>query len=384
MRDTIFADIGEEVLSNQKIMGFPRNDFITKATELGRSSDFIKEALAYASNLDDKGLPVIFNQCHMSFMLCMEHSQLRTLAHFSSCFYRYFAIKKRSGGLRRIMSPYRDLREVQTWIKENILDKVEQPDYVTAFVKGRNTLGNAKMHEGRKFILKVDIANFFESIGVRSVYKAFKKMGYDNSVAAWLANLCTAKIDEYKYRQLEDQEEIQKLFDELYGKEEPFLTQGAPTSPGLANIICARMDKRMIGLANKLGFNYSRYADDMTFSANRKEDLPKIGMIRKIVESEGFRFKEDKTKLLHEGNRQIVTGLLVDGKVRVPGSYKKGIMRHIYFCQKWGGRDHFNRIAPGKAYGKEWLAGRIRYVHSVEPEVAKKMWTEFEKIDWGY
>lgn len=365
-------------------MGFPKNDFITKAKELGRSDDFIREALTYASNLDNKGLPVIFNQRHLSFLLCIEHSQLRTLTRFAPGYYKYFAIKKQSGGLRRIMSPYRDLREVQTWIKENILDKVEQPDYVTAFAKGRNTLGNAKMHEGRKFILKVDIANFFESIGVRSVYGAFKRMGYDKGVAAWLANLCTATIDDYKYAQLEDQEEIQKLFDELNGRLEPFLIQGSPTSPGLANIICYRMDKRMMGLANKNGFNYSRYADDMTFSADSKENLPKIGMIRKIVETEGFRLKEEKTELLHEGNRQIVTGLLVDGRVRVPGCYKKDIMRHIHFCQKWGGREHFNRIAPGKAFGKEWLAGRIRYVHSVEPEAAKKMWTEFEKIDWGY
>ncbi len=365
-------------------MEFPRNDFIMKARKLGRSDDFIKKILAYASNLDDKGVPVIFDQRHLSILLCMEYQQLRTLTRFASGYYKYFAIKKRSGGLRRIMSPYRDLREVQTWIKENILDKVEQPDYVTAFAKGRNTLENAKMHEGRKFILKVDIANFFESVGVRRVYKAFKRIGYDKGVAAWLANLCTATIDDYKYAQLEDQEEIQKLFDEIYWRQEPFLIQGAPTSPGLANIVCYRMDKRMMGLANKHGFNYSRYADDMTFSADKREDLPKIGMIRKIVETEGFCLKEEKTELLHEGNRQIVTGLLVDGKVRVPGRYKKDIMRHIHFCQKWGGREHFHRIAPGKAFGKEWLAGRIRYVHSVEPEVAKKMWTEFEKIDWGY
>ena len=125
-------------------MGFPRNDFITKATELGRSADFIREALAYASNLDEKGLPVIFNQRHMSFLLCMDHLQLRALTQSASGYYKYFAIKKHSGGLRRIMSPYRDLREVQIWIKENILDKVEQPNYVTAFAKGRNTLGNAK------------------------------------------------------------------------------------------------------------------------------------------------------------------------------------------------------------------------------------------------
>ena len=101
------------------------------------------------------------------------------------------------------------------------------------------------------------------------------------------------------------------------------------------------------------------------------------------MNSEGFLLNEKKTELLHEGNRQIVTGLLIDGHVRVPGRYKRDIMRHIHFCQKFGGRAHFHRIAPFMAYGKEWLEGRIRYVYSVEPETAQKMWKEFEKIDWG-
>lgn len=365
-------------------MGFPRNDYLTAAKDKKHSDEFISETLSYADGLDSKGLPVIFDQQHLSYLLCMEHRNLRQLVKSASSYYKYFAIKKRRGGLRRIMSPYSELRDVQTWIKENILDKIELPNCVKAFVKGRNIMENAKMHEGRKYILKVDITNFFESIGVRQVYVAFRKMGYDRSVAAWLANLCTAKIEDYKYEQLEDQEEIQKLFNDLYHKSEPFLVQGAPTSPGLANIICNRMDKRMMGLANKHGFTYSRYADDMTFSADKKDRLPKVSMIRKIVETEGFHLNEEKIEQLHEGNRQIVTGLLVDNHVRVPGRYKKDIKRHIHFCLKYGGREHFHRIAPGKAFGKEWLAGRIRYIHSVEPETAKKLWAEFERIDWGY
>lgn len=365
-------------------MGFPRNDYLTAAKDKKHSDEFISETLSYADGLDSKGLPVIFDQQHLSYLLCMEHRNLRQLVKSASSYYKYFAIKKRRGGLRRIMSPYSELRDVQTWIKENILDKIELPNCVKAFVKGRNIMENAKMHEGRKYILKVDITNFFESIGVRQVYVAFRKMGYDRSVAAWLANLCTAKIEDYKYEQLEDQEEIQKLFNDLYHQSEPFLVQGAPTSPGLANIICNRMDKRMMGLANKHGFTYSRYADDMTFSADKKDRLPKVSMIRKIVETEGFHLNEEKIELLHEGNRQIVTGLLVDNHVRVPGRYKKDIKRHIHFCLKYGGREHFHRIAPGKAFGKEWLAGRIRYIHSVEPETAKKLWAEFERIDWGY
>ena len=364
-------------------MGFPRSDFITEARKLGRSNKFIEEALQYASILDSNGLPVIFDQQHLAFLLMMDKQALRHLIFEAPSHYKYFAIKKRSGGLRRIMAPYNDLRNVQTWIKENILDKIGQPNYVTAFTKGRNIFGNAKIHEGKKYILKLDIAHFFESIDVRRVYNAFCRMGYEKGVSSWLANLCTSKIDEYKYSQLDELKDVQKLFDELKDRE-AFLIQGAPTSPALANIICYRMDRRIMGLADKLGFNYSRYADDMTFSADSLSDFPKVGLIRRIVKSEGFHLKAEKTEFLHVGNRQIVTGLLVDGRVRVPGRYKKDIKRHIHFCLKYGGREHFNKIAPGQAFGKEWLDGRIRYVYSIEPEAAKKLWADFEKIDWGY
>lgn len=363
-------------------MGFPRNDFIKEVRSQGHSESFLSETLAYADVLDRKGLPVIFDRRHLAFMLNVDPAHLYMLVDRASRFYKYFAIKKRSGGLRRIMAPYQELRRPQEWIKNFILDKIEQPRWVTAFAKGRNTMGNAKVHEGMTFVLKVDIKNFFESIDVTQVYKAFRRMGYEKGVASCLASLTTAKIEGYKYDDLEEQPEVQKLYDELKNSHYPFLIQGAPTSPALANIVCYRMDRRMMGLANKYGFNYTRYADDMTFSAGEHERLPKIGSIKKIVESEGFRLNEEKTQLLHEGNRMFVTGLLVDGHVRVPGIYKKDIMRHIHFCQKYGGRGHFHWISPGMAFGKEWLEGRIRYVHSIEPEAAKKMWDEFEKIDW--
>lgn len=365
-------------------MEFPRNDFISKAIKAGHSDDFIRATLSYADALDEKGLPVIFDRKHLAFMLLMDIHELLHYMRNVSDYYKYFAIKKRRGGLRRIIAPYSDLRRIQVWIKECILDKIKQPDYVTAFAKERNTLMNARIHEGKKYILKLDIANFFESINIKQVCSAFCRMGYTPEVSSCLATLCTSKINEYKYSQLEEQKDIQALFEELRWKNEAFLIQGAPTSPALANIICYRMDRRIIGLSKSKKFNYSRYADDITFSADIKSDLPKIGMIRRIIESEGFHLNGDKTELLHTGNRQMVTGLLVDRHVRVPGRYKKDIRRHIHFCMKYGGREHFNRIAPGLAFGKEWLEGRIRYVYSIEPDVAKKMWSDFETIDWGY
>ena len=136
-------------------MGFPRNEFITEARKAGHSDKFIETTLNYADTLDKKGLPVIFNREHLAFLLMID---LRDLLHYmreSSHYYKYFAIKKKRGGLRRIIAPYSELRKIQDWIKECILDKIEQPDYVTAFARGKNTLKNAKIHEEKNTFSKL-------------------------------------------------------------------------------------------------------------------------------------------------------------------------------------------------------------------------------------
>jgi len=103
-------------------MEFPRNDFISKAIKTGHSDDFIKATLSYADALDEKGLPVIFDRKHLAFMLLMDIHELLHYMRNVSDYYKYFAIKKRRGGLRRIIAPYSDLRRIQVWIKECILD----------------------------------------------------------------------------------------------------------------------------------------------------------------------------------------------------------------------------------------------------------------------
>ena len=97
-------------------MGFPRNDFINEVRKQGHSEAFLAEALAYADVLDRKGLPVIFDRRHLAFMLNVEPAHLYMLINRASRFYKYFAIKKHSGGLRRIMAPYQELRRPQEWM----------------------------------------------------------------------------------------------------------------------------------------------------------------------------------------------------------------------------------------------------------------------------
>jgi len=103
------------------------------------------------------------------------------------------------------------------------------------------------------------------------------------------------------------------------------------------------MDKRFDALARKLGFNYTRYADDLTFSIKNGAKLPSLKMIYKIIEEEGFYVNKKKTKFLNKGRAQYVTGLTVANGVNLNKKYRKSIERHIYFCKMYGVDSHLEK-----------------------------------------
>ena len=124
------------------------------------------------------------------------------------------------------------------------------------------------------------------------------------------------------------------------------LPQGAPTSPALTNTLSLRLDRRLSGLARKLGWRYTRYADDLTFSLptpapsrskRKKKPVPPrigtlIGSVERIVADEGFEVRRDKTRVLRPGDQQKVTGLIVngDGTPRVPRTLRRQLRAAIH------------------------------------------------------
>ncbi|MFR6383130.1 MAG: reverse transcriptase family protein [Odoribacter splanchnicus] len=294
-------------------------------------------------------------------------------------YYKYYLIKKKRGGFRRIIAPYKQLKELQRWIKENIIDQVDINQFATGFVKDKSIYHNAKIHEDANVILNIDLKNFFESITEKRVYGLFKSLGYAHNLAVDLAKICTSPICDEKLDELD--ESALPYFQDIQMQFESILIQGSPSSPAISNLICRRLDRRLSKLANSTGANSSRYADDITFSGS-EDNIPKVSLIKRIIEGEGFSINWEKVKRHKKGQRQIVTGLLVDNEIRVPKKYKKDIYRHLHFCEKWGSRSHFEKINPGKGYGKQWLLGRIMYVNSIEPTEAKKMMALVKQIDW--
>lgn len=203
------------------------------------------------------GLPVLETVEGIASAMRISGALLYRLSKQPKRFYRFYSINKRSGGTREIAQPNRTAKAVQLWILRNILDQLKVSSASKGFQRGESILTNVIPHSRANAVLQLDLENFFPSISADRAYHIFKSIGYPPSVAALLTSLCT--VD---------------------GK----LPQGAPTSPKLANLVCLPLDARLLGFVGKRGIVYTRYADDLTFSASNARTLANAeGFIRHII-----------------------------------------------------------------------------------------------------
>ena len=315
-------------------MSFPFEQFIIDAKEQNKSQEFIDACLAYGKNLAEKELPVIFSLEHLAMQIGIQSDYLRNLIgdgkrdviyEYEHKYkrYNYFKLKKRDGKFREIMSPAKDLKYIQKWILVNIVSKYVLADSCKGFRKSISIFDNAKVHENSEVILKVDLLKFYDTITEKRVYGVFKSLGYVNNLAYSLAKITTAKHRESYWNDFD--ENSKEVLKELVENKPPILPQGAPTSPMLSNILATKMDYRFEALARKLNFNYSRYADDLTFSIKKEGKLPSLKLITTIIADEGFFINTKKTKYMKKGCKQYVTGLTTTNGTNVSKDYRKTI-----------------------------------------------------------
>ncbi|MGH9962519.1 MAG: reverse transcriptase domain-containing protein [Pyrinomonadaceae bacterium] len=160
--------------------------------------------------------------------------------------YREFNIKKRSGQDRLIYAPHPALKAIQRNLANLLQDTFSPRKHVYGFVRDRNIIANASVHEGQRWILRLDLEDFFPTINFGRVRGIFLKQPYKfpSDIATLLAQICT------------------------YSNQLP---QGAPTSPVISNIVCRQLDRKLLKLAAENHCFVSRYADDVVFSTNAKQ-----------------------------------------------------------------------------------------------------------------
>lgn len=317
----------------------------------------IEKSMQYVKRLEENGLPVIFDRDHLAYILGIRPQELTYLISKPERHYSSFRVKKRRGGYRVIDAPSFLLKCIQRWILDEVLAHVAVSDYAFGFIENRSILDNAARHLNKHCVVGIDIKDFFPSISSDSVFRLFYYCGYTKEVSFYLSRLCT--------------------FQE-------HLPQGAPTSPYISNIVFLKADKRLAGLSKAYGADYSRYADDITFSG--KGNLINILQpAEKILAEEGFMLNKRKTRVAFSHQKQEVTGLLVNGdKIRVPKSYKRRLFQEIYYCSKYGVEGHMHYRKTDKAFYKDHLYGKAYYLFMIEPEVGKKALLSLDAIDWAY
>ena len=141
------------------------------------------------------------------------------------------------------------------------------------------------------------------------------------------------------------------------------------------------MDKRLSCLAESIGCDYSRYADDITFSGNRSIESI-VPLVKKIVVEEGFQINEDKVRLQYSYQCQEVTGLIVNKKLSVSRKIIEELDNGIYFCKKYGVADHMRNIKCDKSFYKDHLYGLSYFVNMVDKEKGTKYLERLDEINW--
>ena len=285
-------------------------------------------------------------------------SLLYALSNHTERHYRRARIPKKSGGSRRLLVPDGLLKSVQRNILRHCLDGRSVSAHTCAYRRGLSPIDNAAPHAGGekdKILLKLDIRDFFDSILFPRVYgAAFPESLFPPAAAGLLTHLCCC-------------------YDRL--------PQGAPTSPAISNLVMKPFDDFMGKWCEERQIAYTRYCDDLAFSGSfdGKEVFRRAEGFLRVM---GFELNRKKTVMARQGMRQSVTGLVVNDRVRTDAAYRRRIRQEMYYCTKFGVREHLR--AAGKLEGTEAerkaetaaeeyaflqsLRGRIGYVLQAEPE----------------
>ncbi|MUG93371.1 RNA-directed DNA polymerase [Scytonema sp. UIC 10036] len=329
--------------------------------------------------LQSYGLPLCNTASEIATVMGISVSKLRFLAFdrktSTVSHYIRFKMPKKTGGERLISAPLPSLKQAQHWILQNILQKLEVHEAAHGFRNNHSIVTNATPHVGADVIINFDLKDFFPSISYKRVKGLFRSFGYSEAAATIFGLLCTAA-------------EVEEL--ELDGKtyyvalDERHLPQGSPASPAITNLLCRRLDKRLTAIAQELGYTYTRYADDLTFSASG-DNLRHICNILKRTESaviyEGFAINQEKTRILRKSHQQEVTGVVVNDKLNISKKTLKQFRATLYQIEKDG--------LEGKSWGNSSdllaaVTGFANFVVMVNPEKGAEFQQQIQRIRKKY
>ena len=293
-----------------------------------------------------------------------------------------FQIQKRSGGLRTIHAPVADLKKLQQRLSDLLQDCISDINegkkisgaISHGFRRKKSIITNARCHRGKRWVLNLDLADFFDTINfgrVRGFFLKNNNFSLVPEVATTIAQIACHNNA---------------------------LPQGSPCSPVISNLVAHVLDIRLAKLAEQCGCDYSRYADDLTFSTNKRRfpvalakrktpgsDGWEVGkQLSNIIQKSGFSINAIKTRMQYCDSRQDVTGLVVNSKVNVRCEYERTtramvhrlLTKGAFYVVKYE-PDLFGEMSPKQEPGTlNQLQGMLSFVNHIK----KSNWNDSNPI----
>jgi retron-type reverse transcriptase len=277
--------------------------------------------------------------------------------------YKTFEVPKRTGGKRTIHAPIDALKLMQKKLSvllQDCLDEINtaknlQNRVSHGFMRKRSIVTNARQHRNRRYVFNLDLEDFFPSIHfgrVRGFFIKDRNFALHKDVATVIAQIaCREKT----------------------------LPQGSPCSPVISNLIAHVLDMHLVRLASRVGCTYSRYADDLTFSTNKRIFPPEIALpsdadpnlwapgheLQRLLTHSGFLVNNGKTHMQYRTSRQNVTGLVVNRRINVRQEYRHDVRAMVHRLLNTGGFDVYGKVDKSGVITLEKRPGRVNELHGM-------------------
>ena len=285
--------------------------------------------------------------------LGLSAAELRKIWYYRGRMYQHFSIAKDPSKVRMISAPDKRLKFLQRKLADKLTELYRPRNPVHGFVPKRSVKTNALVHLHRRFVVNIDLKDFFPTISQNRVEGMLSSLGIDARVAEIIARICCNK---------------------------GHLPQGAPSSPVLSNMICFRLDKKLMGIAKEARCLYTRYADDITLSSHQpptalfEATLPPAGRfspdlfapkLHDVFQQNGFAINPDKAHYADRHSRRIVTGLKVNELLNVDRRYVRNIRAALHSIEMLGIKDaekKFHEKHGGRSSLAAHLQGKISFL----------------------
>jgi retron-type reverse transcriptase len=280
---------------------------------------------------------------------------LKQIADKPEAHYGYLAVPKGEDSWREIRPPNYFLRQIQRCLLRRLYDTLRLPNYLHGGLPNRSIVTHATRHVGQPMVGTFDIRNFYPSTTRDKIEPVLFEAGFRGEAASVVASLV------------------------LFGGTLP---QGAPTSGLLANLAFIPVDRYIRRFCRRHELRFTRFVDDVAISG--AQELRELGgAIGQMVLSCGYELATEKTRFYSSSERQIVTGLVVNNRLRPTKEFVRGLKAKVRFCLEFGAQlsAEMNGISVRRL--REQINGLVSHVRHVDPELGERLRRMLYGIKWA-